>query len=164
MPTPYFSYSMMGKRGGSMLRPMEGVRTLEAAQFSRVWAAGAVLADWGVDVIKVEHAERGDTQRLLGLDVASKKTSFFPIMEGLNRGKRSVGLALEKPGARRVLEDLVCTSDVFLTNFHGSAITAFRKNTRTKEPSKGYSITDAADRQRVSMRILSASSSPNKGC
>lgn len=46
-----------------MHRPMEGVRTLEAAQFTRVPAAGAVLADWGADVIKVEHAERGDAQR-----------------------------------------------------------------------------------------------------
>ena len=104
-----------------MHRPMEGVRILEVAQFTFVPAAGAVLADWGADVIKVEHAERGDAQRglirLLGLDVASKGTSFFPIMEGPNRGKRSVGLALEKPGARRVLEELVRTSDVFLTNF-----------------------------------------------
>jgi len=146
MPTPYFSYSMMGKRGGSMHRPLEGVRTLEAAQFTRVPATGAVLSDGGADVIK-----------------ASKK-SFFPIMEGPNRGKRSVGLALEKRGAPRVLEGLVRTSDVFLSNLHRSATTAFRKNTRTKEPSKGYSIADTGDRQRASMRVLSASSSPNKGC
>jgi crotonobetainyl-CoA:carnitine CoA-transferase CaiB-like acyl-CoA transferase len=100
---------------------MEGVRILEVAQFTFVPAAGAVLADWGADVIKVEHAERGDAQRglvrLLGLDVASKGSSFFPIMEGPNRGKRSVGLALENPGARKVLEDLIRSSDVFLTNF-----------------------------------------------
>jgi crotonobetainyl-CoA:carnitine CoA-transferase CaiB-like acyl-CoA transferase len=104
-----------------MHRPMEGVRVLEVAQFTFVPAAGAVLADWGADVIKVEHAERGDAQRglvrLLGLDVASKGSSFFPIMEGPNRGKRSVGLALEKPAARKVLEQLVRQSDVFLTNF-----------------------------------------------
>ncbi|SEG88540.1 Crotonobetainyl-CoA:carnitine CoA-transferase CaiB [Thermomonospora echinospora] len=104
-----------------MHRPMEGVRVLEVAQFTFVPAAGAVLADWGADVIKIEHAERGDAQRglvrLLGLDVRSRNTSFFPIMEGPNRGKRSVGLALENPSARRVLEELVRTSDVFLTNF-----------------------------------------------
>ena len=46
-----------------MQRPMEGVRVLEVAQFTFVPAAGAVLADWGADVIKVEHAERGDGQR-----------------------------------------------------------------------------------------------------
>jgi len=104
-----------------MHRPMEGVRVLEVAQFTFVPAAGAVLADWGAEVIKVEHAERGDAQRglirVLGLETASKGTSFFPIIEGPNRGKRSVGLALDKPGARRVLEELVRRSDVFLTNF-----------------------------------------------
>jgi crotonobetainyl-CoA:carnitine CoA-transferase CaiB-like acyl-CoA transferase len=104
-----------------MQRPMEGVRVLEVAQFTFVPAAGAVLADWGADVIKIEHAERGDAQRglvrLLGLDVASKGSSFFPIMEGPNRGKRSVGLALEIPSARALLDELIRSSDVFLTNF-----------------------------------------------
>ncbi|MEO3787571.1 CoA transferase [Actinocorallia sp. B10E7] len=104
-----------------MHRPMDGVRILEVAQFTFVPSAGAVLADWGADVVKIEHAEHGDAQRglvrLLGLDVRSKGTSFFPIMEGPNRGKRSVGLALENPSARKVLEELVRDSDVFLTNF-----------------------------------------------
>ncbi|KAA9163701.1 CoA transferase [Amycolatopsis acidicola] len=100
---------------------MQGVRILEVAQFTFVPAAGAVLADWGADVIKIEHAERGDAQRgltrVLGLPTASPDSSFFPIMEGPNRGKRSVGLALEKPSAREVFEKLVASSDVFLTNF-----------------------------------------------
>jgi crotonobetainyl-CoA:carnitine CoA-transferase CaiB-like acyl-CoA transferase len=100
---------------------MEGVRVLEVAQFTFVPAAGAVLADWGADVIKIEHAERGDAQRgltkVLGVDAVSAGSSFFPIMEGPNRGKRSVGLALEKPSVRKVFEDLVRSSDVFLTNF-----------------------------------------------
>ena len=42
---------------------MSGVRVLEVAQFTFVPAAGAILADWGADVIKVEHPIRGDTQR-----------------------------------------------------------------------------------------------------
>jgi len=104
-----------------MSRPMEGVRVLEIAQFTFVPAAGAVLADWGADVIKVEHAERGDAQRglirVLGLETASEGSSFFPIMEGPNRGKRSIGLALDNPSCRQVLERLVAASDVFLTNY-----------------------------------------------
>jgi crotonobetainyl-CoA:carnitine CoA-transferase CaiB-like acyl-CoA transferase len=100
---------------------MEGVRVLEVAQFTFIPAAGAVLADWGADVIKIEHAERGDAQRglsrVLGYEAVSEGSSFFPIMEGPNRGKRSVGLALEKPSARPVLEELIRSSDVFLTNF-----------------------------------------------
>jgi crotonobetainyl-CoA:carnitine CoA-transferase CaiB-like acyl-CoA transferase len=104
-----------------MSRPMEGVRFLEVAQFTFVPAAGAVLADWGADVIEAEHAEHGDAQRglvrLLGLDVASQGSSFFSIMEGPNRGKRSVGLALDNPACRSVFERLVRSSDVFVTNF-----------------------------------------------
>jgi crotonobetainyl-CoA:carnitine CoA-transferase CaiB-like acyl-CoA transferase len=100
---------------------MEGIKILEVAQYTYVPAAGAVLAEWGAEVIKVEHAERGDAQRglskVLGLDAVSKGSSFVPIMEGPNRGKRSIGLALEKPEAMEVLRELVQRSDVFLTNF-----------------------------------------------
>jgi crotonobetainyl-CoA:carnitine CoA-transferase CaiB-like acyl-CoA transferase len=99
---------------------MEGVRVLEVAQFTFVPSAGAVLADWGADVIKIEHAEKGDAQRglvkALGHDVTGS-SSFAPIMDGPNRGKRSIGLSLEKPESKRVLEELIKTSDVFLTNF-----------------------------------------------
>nr|MDT0663807.1 CoA transferase [Micromonospora sp. DSM 115978] len=102
-----------------MLRPMEGVRVLEVAQFTFVPAAGAILADWGADVIKVEHAETGDAQRglsrLMGMPVGAG--SFAPLMEHPNRGKRSIGLAMDKPGAREVLHELIRESDVFVTNF-----------------------------------------------
>lgn len=104
-----------------MLKPMEGVRVIEVAQFTFVPSAGAVLADWGADVIKIEHAEKGDAQRglirALGQDVVSKGSSFAPIMDGPNRGKRSIGLSLEKAESRSVLENLVRGGDVFLTNF-----------------------------------------------
>jgi crotonobetainyl-CoA:carnitine CoA-transferase CaiB-like acyl-CoA transferase len=99
---------------------MAGVRVLEVAQFTFVPSAGAVLADWGADVIKIEHAEKGDAQRglvkALGHDVTGS-SSFAPIMDGPNRGKRSIGLSLENPESKRVLEELIKTSDVFLTNF-----------------------------------------------
>jgi crotonobetainyl-CoA:carnitine CoA-transferase CaiB-like acyl-CoA transferase len=104
-----------------VLKPMQGIRVLEVAQFTFVPSAGAVLADWVADVIKVEHAERGDAQRglikALGQDLISQGSSFAPIMDGPNRGKRSLGLSLEKPEAAGVLRELIKSSDVFLTNF-----------------------------------------------
>jgi crotonobetainyl-CoA:carnitine CoA-transferase CaiB-like acyl-CoA transferase len=102
-----------------VIRPMEGVRVLEVAQFTFVPAAGAVLADWGADVIKVEHAETGDAQRGLSrlMDMPVGSGSFAPLMEHPNRGKRSIGLALEQPDALDVLHELIRSSDVFLTNF-----------------------------------------------
>jgi crotonobetainyl-CoA:carnitine CoA-transferase CaiB-like acyl-CoA transferase len=97
---------------------MQGVRVVEVAQFTYVPAAGAVLADWGADVIKVEHAETGDGQRgFTNLGAVSAGGNFAPLMEHPNRGKRSIGLALEKPEALEVLYELIRGADVFVTNF-----------------------------------------------
>jgi crotonobetainyl-CoA:carnitine CoA-transferase CaiB-like acyl-CoA transferase len=99
-------------------KPMSGVRVVEVAQFTYVPASGAVLADWGAEVIKVEHAVTGDAQRGFAyLGTVAAGGNFAPIMEHPNRGKRSIGLALEKPEALAVLHDIVRRSDVFVTNF-----------------------------------------------
>jgi crotonobetainyl-CoA:carnitine CoA-transferase CaiB-like acyl-CoA transferase len=103
-------------------QPMKGVKVVEVAQFTFTPAAGAVLADWGAEVIKVEHAERGDAQRGLTIGAGGVASgSFQPLMEHPNRGKRSIGLALDVPSGRAVLHELVRDADVFLTNFLPSA-------------------------------------------
>jgi crotonobetainyl-CoA:carnitine CoA-transferase CaiB-like acyl-CoA transferase len=103
-------------------QPMKGVKVVEVAQFTFTPSAGAVLADWGAEVIKVEHAEHGDAQRGLTIGAGGVASgSFQPLMEHPNRGKRSVGLALEVPSAHDVLMELVADADVFLTNFLPSA-------------------------------------------
>jgi crotonobetainyl-CoA:carnitine CoA-transferase CaiB-like acyl-CoA transferase len=82
-------------------------------------AAGAVMAEWGADVIKVEHPVTGDPQRGL------VSSGFLPedaggvnyMIEIPNRGKRSIGIDLRSPEGRELLYRLAETSDVFLTNF-----------------------------------------------
>src|SRR3954470_8627926 len=84
-------------------QPMKGVKMVEVAQFTFTPAAGAVLTDWGADVIKVEHAVAGDAQRGLRLGTGGVAVgSFQPLMEHPNRGKRSIGLALDNPEAHAV--------------------------------------------------------------
>src|SRR6516164_382020 len=110
-----------------VLQPMRGVKVVEVAQFTFVPSAGAVLADWGAEVIKVEHAVTGDAQRGLTIGAGGvAQGSFQPLMEHPNRGKRSIGLALEVPSGRDVLLELVREADVFLTNFLPSARTKLR--------------------------------------
>jgi crotonobetainyl-CoA:carnitine CoA-transferase CaiB-like acyl-CoA transferase len=97
---------------------MKGVRVLEVAQFWFVPSAGAVLADWGADVLKIEHPERGDGQRGLassGVSVAAGNVDF--LVQQPNRGKRSIGLDIGRPEGQELLYRLAETSDVFLTNF-----------------------------------------------
>ncbi|MBV6508584.1 MAG: Cinnamoyl-CoA:phenyllactate CoA-transferase [Acidimicrobiales bacterium] len=101
---------------------MEGIKVIEVAQWWFVPAAGAVLADWGADVIKIEHPETGDPQRGLltsGLLPSTEGVNF--MMEQSNRGKRSVGLDLAKEEGRELLYRMVEGADVFLTSFLPSA-------------------------------------------
>ncbi len=101
-----------------MTEVMQGVRVLEVAQFTFVPAAGAVLAEWGADVIKIEHPVRGDTQRgFINLGGQKIDPLRHTLIEHPNRGKRSVGLDLSKPEGQEVLYEIARTADVFLTNY-----------------------------------------------
>lgn len=100
-----------------MTKVLEGVRVIEVAEYVMVPAAAAVLADWGAQVIKIEHAERGDMVRsTTSWGVEPGIDGFTYVWEAFNRGKRSVGLDLTKPEARELLADLIRGADVFLTS------------------------------------------------
>src|SRR4051812_44267225 len=96
---------------------LAGIRVVEVAAWTFVPISGAVLAEWGADVIKVESPSGGDPQRGLvssGLVPGGDGVNF--MFELPNRGKRSVGLDLTTDGGREVLYKLVETADVFVTN------------------------------------------------
>jgi crotonobetainyl-CoA:carnitine CoA-transferase CaiB-like acyl-CoA transferase len=100
-----------------MTQVMKGIRILEVAQFTFVPAAGAVLADWGADVIKIEHPVRGDTQRgFINLGGQKVDPNRHTLIEHPNRGKRSVGLDISKPEGQALLYEIARTADVLLTN------------------------------------------------
>ena len=122
---------MTGRGEGAPARgPLAGVRVLEVAMYGFVPSGGAVLADWGADVIKVEHAVTGDPQRGLRQIGKYKITGDpNPNFEHANRGKRSIGLDLGTDGGREVLLELAARSDVFLTNFLPGARRRFRIDT-----------------------------------
>jgi crotonobetainyl-CoA:carnitine CoA-transferase CaiB-like acyl-CoA transferase len=110
-----------------MSGPFEGVRVLEVAMYGFVPSAGAVMADWGADVLKVEHAVTGDPQRGLRQVGAYKVDGDpNPNFEHANRGKRSIGLDVGTPEGLEVLYELAARSDVFLTNFLPSARQRFK--------------------------------------
>src|SRR5438128_2299120 len=86
-------FSIFGEQGGRMTQVMKGIRVLEVAQFTFVPAAGAILADWGADVIKVEHPVRGDAQRgFINIGGVQVQPDRHQLIEHPNRGKRSLGI------------------------------------------------------------------------
>jgi crotonobetainyl-CoA:carnitine CoA-transferase CaiB-like acyl-CoA transferase len=99
--------------------PLEGVRVLD---LSRVFAGplcGQVLADFGADVIKVEHPGRGDDTRDWGMRIGQTETTYYNSM---NRNKRSITLDLQTPEGVQLVYDLLPQCDVVIHNFkHGGA-------------------------------------------
>jgi crotonobetainyl-CoA:carnitine CoA-transferase CaiB-like acyl-CoA transferase len=101
-----------------MAEMLAGVRVLELAAWTFVPAAGAILADWGADVVKVEHPVTGDPQRgLVASGVVPGTGGVDHMIELPNRGKRSLGLDVGHPDGRELLLRLAETSDVFVTSF-----------------------------------------------
>ena len=101
-----------------MARIMQGVRILEVAQHTFVPVAGAILADWGADVVKIEHPVRGDTMRgFRSTGGVQHNPNRHTLVEQANRGKRSVGVDVSKPQGQQLIYEIARTADVFLTNY-----------------------------------------------
>lgn len=100
-----------------MTKIMQGIRILEVAEHTFVPAASALLADWGAEVIKIEHVERGDAMRgLLSTGIGVMATDVHVLLEHSNRGKKSIGLDLATEDGVQVLYKIAATCDVFLSN------------------------------------------------
>lgn len=103
-----------------MSQPLDAIRVVEVGQWGFVPAAGAILADWGADVVKVEHPVQGDPMRGLassGLVPTAGTDGINVMWEIPNRGKRSIGIDLSRNGGRELLYRLAAACDVFLTSF-----------------------------------------------
>lgn len=110
------------EEGDDVPGPLDGVRVLEVASYVFVPAAGAILADWGADVVKVEHPGAGDPSRnTAAWGVPADVNGIAHIFELNNRGKRAIGLDIATPEGREVLMQLVDGIDVFLTNLLSGA-------------------------------------------
>jgi crotonobetainyl-CoA:carnitine CoA-transferase CaiB-like acyl-CoA transferase len=101
---------------------LSGVRVVEVASHVFVPMSGAVLTEWGADVIKVEHPQTGDPYR--GLVTAGLHRLHHGVdvqFQSANRGKRSVGLDVKHPEGRRLLSRIIAASDVFVTNLRADS-------------------------------------------
>jgi len=100
----------------------EGIRVVELAQWVFVPVAGALLADWGADVIRIDRPE-GDPYRNLATQGIGTDSGGVNLSVALaNRGKRSVALDLRTDGGREIMHRLLESADVLLTSFRPSAL------------------------------------------
>ncbi len=98
-----------------MITALDGIRVVELADHVFVPSAGGILADWGADVIKVEHHVHGDLVRgfSAGPGIAGDVNFLY---ENSNRGKRSIALNITEEEGRDLLYEMIRKADVFLTS------------------------------------------------
>ncbi len=100
----------------------EGIKVVELAQWVFVPVCGALLADWGADVIRVDRPE-GDPYRGLATQGIGTDSGGVNLSVALaNRGKRSIALDVRSEAGLRVFHQLLESADVFLTSMRPDAL------------------------------------------
>lgn len=99
------------------MRPLDDITVIEIAGWMAAPTAGAIFADLGADVIKVEPLT-GDTLR--GTMRSPKRDSGKPDLDyafqASNRGKRSVAVAINEPAGADLVKEMSRSAQVVLTN------------------------------------------------
>ena len=103
-----------------MAGPLEGVKVVELGVWVAGPAAGALLADWGADVVKIEPPA-GDPGRMFGFMLGCD-LGVNPPFEMDNRSKRSIMLDLSTEAGRDTAFELLDEADVFVTNVRPGAL------------------------------------------
>jgi crotonobetainyl-CoA:carnitine CoA-transferase CaiB-like acyl-CoA transferase len=94
---------------------LDGVNVLELGAWVAGPSAGALLADWGADVWKVEPPKGDPFRALLTSQGYSSEIPNAPFIAD-NRGKRSVAVDLNSDDGRTAMECMLAAADVFITN------------------------------------------------
>ena len=102
----------------AMPGPLAGFTVVEACQMVAGPLAGTICADLGAEVVKVENPVRGDRMRFLGDRIGG----ISAVWAGVNRGKRSVVIDLQRPEGIELFNKIVATADVFIQNFRPGVV------------------------------------------
>ena len=94
---------------------LKGIRVVELGLWVAGPAAGGILADWGAEVVKIEMP-KGDPMRKLFGALSGSKEDRCPPFDLYNRGKKSVALDINHPEGIALVQQLVATADVFVSN------------------------------------------------
>ncbi|MCB1250880.1 MAG: CoA transferase [Acidimicrobiales bacterium] len=102
--------------------PLDGLRVIDLATVLAGPNCARYLADFGADVIKVEHPDGGDTlRRMAWLDPDDGTSLFFKLA---NRNKRFVTLDLRHADDLAVLRRLLAEADVLVENLRPGKLEA----------------------------------------
>ena len=93
--------------------PLADLRVIDASTMLAGPLIGQIMADYGADVVKIEHPQMGDSLRGHG----TQKNGHGLWWKVVGRNKRCVGLNLSHPDGAEAFLDLAATADVVIENF-----------------------------------------------
>ena len=105
-----------------MSGPLEGIKIIDLSTWAAAPAACVLLADWGADVIKIEHSTGGDPCRAFKGEGWLPDCKLSPGWESDNRNKRSLALDLKKETAQKIAHQLIEKADIFVSNLPENAL------------------------------------------
>ncbi|MCH2549001.1 MAG: CoA transferase [Alphaproteobacteria bacterium] len=94
-------------------QPLQGLKVIECATVIAAPLCGRMLADFGAEVIHIEHPEKGDDLRHFGFT----DKGVNPWWKYYSRNKKLITLNISKPQGRRILLRLIEDADVLIENF-----------------------------------------------
>ena len=100
---------------------LHGIRVIDLSRVIAGPWCGALLADLGADVIKVEDTGPGDESRTWPPHKDGEAAAYLLF----NRNKRGIALDLKTPEAVEVVKRLVQTADVVIENFRTGTMESF---------------------------------------
>jgi crotonobetainyl-CoA:carnitine CoA-transferase CaiB-like acyl-CoA transferase len=101
-----------------MTPPLQSVRVVDFSRYIAGPYCASILGDLGADVIRVEPVDGGEDRKLIPLGPASDGALFLQM----NRNKRSLAIDMRDAAGRRIVERLIGTADVVVTNMPESAL------------------------------------------
>jgi crotonobetainyl-CoA:carnitine CoA-transferase CaiB-like acyl-CoA transferase len=92
---------------------LDSIRVVELSEALAGPYCAMLLGDFGADVVKVERPKTGDQSRGWGPPFVGSESAYYLAA---NRNKRSITLNYDHPQGAEVLQRLLATADVFITN------------------------------------------------
>ena len=97
--------------------PLAGIRVVELSHIVAGPFTGAILADFGAEVIKIEPPGKGDRAREVAPFVERGNARVSGFFATVNRNRRGVVLDLKSAPGKEAFQKLVGVSDVLIENF-----------------------------------------------
>jgi len=121
-----------------MAGPLQGIVVLDLTRILAGPWATQLLADYGAEVLKVEHPQGGDDTRRWGppylRDAAGQDTGESAYYLATNRGKRSLAIDFAQPEGADLLRRLAAGADVLVENFKVGGLARHGLGWRDLEP------------------------------